>query len=632
MTSMLNRWGLAATLFVVFNLAAHPASAQPPSLLSDAMLPVGVEVETNETVVRSRAVHVHAELVENLPRAGGEQLAVEFFDDVQIVANFDRLRMRSETNYTWIGSIEEMHSGGWFIMAVYNDAMVANFWLADGRSFEIRRAAEGIEAYMVHELAQENFPQCATCLAQEVNPMAFRHRGVAQQQPAAHGQQNGDAQRTTTSDPQPIDSSPCGDDDDGSLIDVLVVYTPAARVSAGGPNSIAALIHAAVDATNNAYNNSLVETQIRLVHFAETDYQESGNSSTDLHRLRGINNGHMDEVHPLRDEYGADMVALINNIPGSCGVAYLMTNLSPGFESSAFSVTRFSCAVGNLTFAHELGHNMGCAHDRDNAGAALFSYSYGHRWQTTWGATRRSVMAYAPGTRVPHFSNPDVLNGGTPTGVPPLNSNSAHNALSINNAAFTVANWRPSICEPPSNNACSFPIVLSEGTHPFATFGATTTGPVESGCNVQSDIWFGHVVQCTGELTISLCGSSFNTALAVYPFQCPEESGNVLACNTNFCGQQSQVTLDVVADQAIRIRVGGVNGAEGEGVLTISCLPITPPCPEDLNGSGVVDVSDLLMLLGAWGPCDDCPEDINGDGVVDVSDLLMLLGAWGSCE
>ncbi len=49
----------------------------------------------------------------------------------------------------------------------------------------------------------------------------------------------------------------------------------------------------------------------------------------------------------------------------------------------------------------------------------------------------------------------------------------------------------------------------------------------------------------------------------------------------------------------------------------------------DLNGDGVVDVSDLLILLGEWGPCDDCPADLNGDGVVDVSDLLILLGNWG---
>jgi len=52
----------------------------------------------------------------------------------------------------------------------------------------------------------------------------------------------------------------------------------------------------------------------------------------------------------------------------------------------------------------------------------------------------------------------------------------------------------------------------------------------------------------------------------------------------------------------------------------------------DLNCDGVVDVSDLLLLLSNWGACanpSSCAADLNGDGVVDVTDLLMLLAAWG---
>lgn len=49
----------------------------------------------------------------------------------------------------------------------------------------------------------------------------------------------------------------------------------------------------------------------------------------------------------------------------------------------------------------------------------------------------------------------------------------------------------------------------------------------------------------------------------------------------------------------------------------------------DLNGDGVVDTSDLLALLGQWGPCGACSADIDGDGGVGVGDLLMLLANWG---
>lgn len=49
----------------------------------------------------------------------------------------------------------------------------------------------------------------------------------------------------------------------------------------------------------------------------------------------------------------------------------------------------------------------------------------------------------------------------------------------------------------------------------------------------------------------------------------------------------------------------------------------------DLNGDGIVNVNDLLILLAAWGECPpSCPADLNGDGFVDVADLLLLLGNW----
>jgi len=64
----------------------------------------------------------------------------------------------------------------------------------------------------------------------------------------------------------------------------------------------------------------------------------------------------------------------------------------------------------------------------------------------------------------------------------------------------------------------------------------------------------------------------------------------------------------------------------------IAVLPEPEPTPGDLDGDNVVGVSDLLILLGEWGPCPDqgeCPADLDGDGTVGVSDLLELLSNWG---
>jgi len=55
-------------------------------------------------------------------------------------------------------------------------------------------------------------------------------------------------------------------------------------------------------------------------------------------------------------------------------------------------------------------------------------------------------------------------------------------------------------------------------------------------------------------------------------------------------------------------------------------------CTGDINGSGEVDVSDLLEVIAQWGTCSaSCTGDVSGDGVVDVTDLLELIAAWGPC-
>ena len=58
--------------------------------------------------------------------------------------------------------------------------------------------------------------------------------------------------------------------------------------------------------------------------------------------------------------------------------------------------------------------------------------------------------------------------------------------------------------------------------------------------------------------------------------------------------------------------------------------PCPNPCPADIDGSGAVDVADILALIGGWGG-NDPTHDIDGDGSVGVSDLLIIIAAWGPC-
>ena len=61
-------------------------------------------------------------------------------------------------------------------------------------------------------------------------------------------------------------------------------------------------------------------------------------------------------------------------------------------------------------------------------------------------------------------------------------------------------------------------------------------------------------------------------------------------------------------------------------------VKVAAPPDADLDEDGVVGTTDLLLLLGAWGLCDDCADclaDLDQDCVVGATDLLILLGSWG---
>ena len=53
------------------------------------------------------------------------------------------------------------------------------------------------------------------------------------------------------------------------------------------------------------------------------------------------------------------------------------------------------------------------------------------------------------------------------------------------------------------------------------------------------------------------------------------------------------------------------------------------PCEGDLDGNGLVDLSDLAGLLANFG-ASGATGDVNGDGVVDLSDLALLLANFGN--
>lgn len=62
----------------------------------------------------------------------------------------------------------------------------------------------------------------------------------------------------------------------------------------------------------------------------------------------------------------------------------------------------------------------------------------------------------------------------------------------------------------------------------------------------------------------------------------------------------------------------------------LDCNGEPTSCAEDLNSNGMVEVSDVLILLADFGCDNECSvADVNGDGMVSVADILLLLAAFG---
>jgi hypothetical protein len=506
---------------LVLCLGVGPAAAAEAQETIDLrpLSPVGLINDTvppDEAVLRTGLV---AASLAPLADAGeGQRLVLEVFDDVTLAGVIDRRRAQSPQRFTLSGRIEGAVTGS-FSLAVNREALAGVIRLHDGRAFRIRRGPGGL--HVVEQLDLERLPVCTI----EDNLPA----------PLAGGGGSGGG----------------GEDcDDGSVIDVLVVYTPEAELQAGGVSAMEAEVDLMIEGMNVAFVNSQVGLQANLVFTWRIDIADS---NVTLGRLTDPADGYMDGVHTLRDAYGADQVALVRS--GGGGVANGLWNLDPESEATAFCINGLSSAP-NAVVAHEIGHNLGCCHAVGDGGGCppggglLFPYSNGHRFTGDSGTLWRTVMAYSPGIRIDHYSHPFILFDGEPTGIG-NELPGANNALTIIQSKLTVSNWRcnDGICE------------------------ALGLGSVEADCN--------------GNEVPDPCDIALGTSLDIDGNGIPDEC--LPPCLTDINGDGATDVLDLIE------------------LLLCFAQPATPPCDtgQDVNGDGTVNVLDLIDLLLLFGT--SCP-------------------------
>ncbi|TXH76619.1 MAG: hypothetical protein E6Q88_02510 [Lysobacteraceae bacterium] len=259
-----------------------------------------------------------------------------------------------------------------------------------------------------------------------------------------------------------------------NTIDVVLGYTNGLVTKYGGVSQANTRLVNLMALTNQAYVNSRIDPRVRLVRTVQVAYTDTNSNEVALEAVTGVtctptacnSQPVPTELVPLRtarDEYGGDLVSIVRPFrtpeQDGCGIAWLLGGggftidntdapfgysvVSDGTDVDEGDGRTYFCR--EETLAHELGHNMGQAHNlEDSSSQGTHTYSYGYREATTTGFY--TVMAYrlASSSQFPinYFANPSVnyLDTGRPTGTA-----TADNARSLNQSMPLVAQFRATV-------------------------------------------------------------------------------------------------------------------------------------------------------------------------------------------
>lgn len=356
-----------------------------------------------------------------------DELILEFPGDTQIATKESFESMKNDHGH-WVGTIATQKSE-YSVSLTILDGKMAGLIRTPNGSYEIIPRANA-NTSTVLDVSDVDFPPCANEVENQSLLDYYQWKLHDKQSP------HRSASRSVASTSAPLPSR--------VPIDLLVLYSPEVLAHFDGDKSaVESHAIAAIDVANTAFEKSEMIARFRVVKIALFDVAEESYPGETLNDVL-LWLADKKQVRESRNNVGADIVGLlVEDGRGMCGGAQPMTNPDEGFASHAFQATARSCAVGNMTYAHEHGHNMGFEHNPENSARspsrASFPWSFGHFDDGSF----RTIMSLSSEcqngcSRVMHFSNPNVNYDQIPTGI----TDERDNAMTGDSVAELVAGFR----------------------------------------------------------------------------------------------------------------------------------------------------------------------------------------------
>lgn len=126
----------------------------------------------------------------------------------------------------------------------------------------------------------------------------------------------------------------------------------------------------------------------------------------------------------------------------------------------------------------------------------------------------------------------------------------------------------------------TFATAVVIGALPYTDSGATcdNTDDIILTClyGTSIDVVYKYTAVSSGFLSVSLCGSAYDTGLGIF-----DDAYNMLYCNDDFCGLQSQIDFAATAGATYYFVIDGYNGACGSYLLNVTSGgdACDPACP-----------------------------------------------------